>query len=331
MTNLKKQFCLLLTSALLVMLVIPVTAVASSQPTISAKATHEDTKLVLEIKGEQLADVYAYEFQVEYDLKHVKFLAGKSDQAGFTVDPIVTENSVRFAHTKTGEVKGIDGSATLATLTFEKLQQGNTSFTISSIKLVNSSLELYTVNQEINVTTTGGFIDITGHWAETTIVKASQLGWVSGYADDTFRPQANITRGEFVTILVRALGLSVDASAELSFKDAQAIPSWSKGAIASAVEAGLVEGYSDGTFQADKLVTRAEMAAMIVRSQNIAIDESAIVKFDDAKDVPVWAQPYVAVAAEKGWIRGVGNNTFAPLKNATRAEATQMIVNVNVQ
>lgn len=331
MTNLKKQFCLLLTSALLAMLVIPAAAFASSQPTISAKATYEDSNLVLEITGEHLADVYAYEFEVTYDSAQVKFAAGKSNQAGFTVDPIVKENSVRFAHTQTGEVKGIDGNASLATLTFEMLQHGSTSFTISSIKLVNSSLELLTVNQELKVTTAGNFTDIAGHWAEATIIKASQLGWVSGYADDTFRPQANITRGEFVTILVRALGLTADASAELSFKDAQAIPSWSRGAIASAVEAGLVEGYSDGTFQADKLVTRAEMAAIIVRSQNIAIDESAAVPFDDAKYVPVWAQPYVAVAAEKGWIHGEGNNTFAPLKHATRAEATQMISNLNLQ
>jgi len=331
MTNLKKRFLLLLTSTLIMMLVIPATVLASSDSTLRAKLTNQGTRIVLEIKGEQLTDLYAYEFQVAYDAKLVKFVSGESNQTGFTVDPIVSEGSVLFAHTKTGQVKGIDGNATLATLTFERLQQGNTSFTIFSIKLVDSSLQLTSVSQQIIVTTKEGFTDISGHWAEAAIVKASQFGWVSGYADGTFRPQAHITRGEFVTILVRALGLTVDASAQLSFKDAQAIPSWSKGAIASAVKAGLVEGYSDGTFQANKLVTRAEMAAIIVRSQNIAIDENAIAGFNDADATPKWAQPYVAVAAEKGWISGVGNHSFAPLKNATRAEATQMIVNLNLQ
>ncbi|HIW31949.1 MAG TPA: S-layer homology domain-containing protein [Candidatus Paenibacillus intestinavium] len=332
MTNLKKRFLLLLTTALLMMLVIPVTAFASEDSTISAKLSNEGSNIVLEITGHQLVDLYAYEFQVAYDSEQVKFISGKSNQSGFTIEPIVKEDKVLFAHTKTGQDKGIDGSTTLATLTFEKITQVNTEFRISSIKLVDSALVLYTVNQELKVTTTGGlFTDITGHWAEATIINASELGWVSGYNDGTFRPQANITRGEFVTILVRALGLTADSSAELSFIDAQSIPAWSRDAIVSAVKAGLVEGYSDGTFQANKLVTRAEMATIIVRSQSIAKDEDAVVTFNDANDVPKWAQPYVAIAAEKGWVSGLGDNTFAPLKNATRAEATQMIINLNLK
>lgn len=333
MTNLKKQLCLFLTSALLAMLVIPVTAVAASSPTFSAKSTQDGSNIVLELTGKQLDDVYAYEFRVAFDPEQVKFVSGKSPQEGFTADPMVSEGSVLFAHTKTGQAKGMDGEAILASLTFEKLHPADhVSFTISSIKLVHSSLELTAVSQELMVMASGAlFTDIAGHWAEAAISKASQLGWVSGYADDTFRPQANITRGEFVTILVRALGLTADASASLSFKDVDAIPAWSKGAIAAAVKAGLVEGYNDGTFQADKLVTRAEMAAMIVRSQSIAIDDGASVTFADAEAIPSWAIPYVSAAADRGWIHGVGNNTFAPLKHATRAEATQMLINLTAE
>lgn len=332
MANLKQRLSLVLVSALLMMLVIPVTALAASAAKINANVSQQGSSIVLEIKGEQLSDVYAYEFLVGYDAKLVQFVSGKSNQTGFTVEPIVRENSVLFAHTKTGPAKGIDGNATLATLTFQPLQQGNITFDITSIKLVNSKLELYTVDQQLQVSTTSSlFTDIAGHWAEATIIKASGYGWVSGYSDGTFKPNANITRGEFVTILVRALELKADSSAELSFQDAASIPSWSRGAIAAAVKAGLVEGYSDGTFQANKLVTRAEMAVIIVRSQNVEVVSSAVPAFNDAQEIPKWAQPYVAAAVDKGWASGVGNEKFAPLKHATRAEATQMIINLGLK
>lgn len=332
MANLKKQLLLLLASALLMMLVIPATAMASSSARISASLSHQGSNIVLEVKGERLSDVYAYEFVVGYDDELMKFVSGKSNPTGFTVDPIIKENRVLFAHTKIGHVKGLDGSATLATLTFQPLQQGKITFDITSITLVDSKLELYTVDQQLQVNTTGSlFTDIAGHWAEATIMKASRFGWVAGYSDGTFRPNASITRGEFVTILVRALELKADSSAELIFNDASSIPSWSRDAIAAAVKAGLVEGYSDGTFQANRLITRAEMAATIVRSQNIEGNQNAIAAFNDANEIPEWAQPHVAAAAEKGWVSGVGNQKFAPLKHATRAEATQMIINLNLE
>lgn len=331
MNNLKKQLCLLLTTTLLAMLVMTTAAFAASQPTFTTKAAHEGSNIVLEVNGEQLTDVYAYEFQVAYDQEKLKFIRATSTQEGFTANPIVKDGRVLFAHTNTGQDEGIEGKTTLATFTFEKLQPGEVSFTISSFKLVNSSLELSSVTTRLKVIIGDLYTDISGHWAEAAILKASQFGWVSGYTDETFRPESNITRGEFVTMLVRVLDLKIDTSAELNFKDAKAIPSWSKAAIATAVKAGLVNGYSDGTFQANKFVTRAEMAAIIVRSQSVVVNYVPIVTFDDAGDIPTWAKPYVAAAVDKGWIRGTGNNTFAPMKKATRAEATQMLINLDVK
>lgn len=328
MANLKKRSLFLLIIALLAVWAIPA-ASAASGPVISAKLSQQGSQTVLQVQGEQLEDVYAFEFQTAYQPKMVKFVSGKSDQAGFTVEPIIKDDTVLFAHTKTGAMKGVSGKASLATLTFEKLSEGDASFTIFSIKLVNSKLELIELSQQLTIRS--GFIDITGHWAETAILKASEYGWVSGYTDGSFRPGNNITRAEFVTIIVRALGLKADANVELSFKDAQSIPAWSKGAVAAAVTAGLIEGYSDGTFQADKLVTRAEMTTIIVRSQKKPIDPHVKTEFRDDKDIPAWAKPYVAVAVEQGWVKGVGNNSFAPVKQATRAEATQLILNLNLR
>lgn len=50
-----------------------------------------------------------------------------------------------------------------------------------------------------------GFTDLTGHWAEADVLRAAALGWVEGYEDGTFRPDAFITRAEVITMMNRLL------------------------------------------------------------------------------------------------------------------------------
>ena len=49
------------------------------------------------------------------------------------------------------------------------------------------------------------FSDISGHWAENEIERAAAFGWISGYPDGTFRPDARITRAEAMTMINRVL------------------------------------------------------------------------------------------------------------------------------
>lgn len=55
------------------------------------------------------------------------------------------------------------------------------------------------------VENSGSFSDISGHWAETEIERAAAFGWISGYPDGTFRPDARITRAEAMTMINRVL------------------------------------------------------------------------------------------------------------------------------
>ena len=56
------------------------------------------------------------------------------------------------------------------------------------------------------------FTDISGHWAEDYINRAAAAGWINGYADGTFRPNAYITRAEAVTLINRMLDRAPDAN-----------------------------------------------------------------------------------------------------------------------
>ncbi len=111
-------------------------------------------------------------------------------------------------------------------------------------------------------------IDRNFHWAENYIY----VGLENGLFDasmSSFEPNKPASREWVATILVRALGLTADANAKmntkLDFKDAKAISASAVGYVAVAVEKGLITGYTDKTFQPNKAITRAEMAALLDR------------------------------------------------------------------
>ncbi|MFB4326751.1 discoidin domain-containing protein [Priestia sp. BR_2] len=169
--------------------------------------------------------------------------------------------------------------------------------------------------------------DIASHWAEASIKRAVELGFVTGYTDKTFKPNKTVSRDEFVVMLVKALKLQ-GADSSLDFADAGSIQTWAKPYIAQALESGLTSGYADGTFRPKVSIRRAELAAMIVRGLGLKTSEGHELSYADADQIPAWAKPYVAAAQEAGVMNGRGDNRFAPAASATRAEAVTVILNM---
>jgi len=169
--------------------------------------------------------------------------------------------------------------------------------------------------------------DLTGHWAENVIRSAVASGIVQGNGEGQFLPNKLVDRSEFAVMLARALKLPASSN-EQQFKDASKIPAWARAAVSQAAEAGIINGFADGTFGPAKQLSRAELAVMIVRASGISVNPAAELSFKDAKDIPKWAAPYVAAAVESGLINGVGANKFAPLQLATRAEAVVLITSM---
>jgi len=167
--------------------------------------------------------------------------------------------------------------------------------------------------------------DIARHWAKASIEKSVELGFVSGYEDGTFRPNGAITRGEFATMLARALKLgSVDS--KFSFTDQGQTPVWAQPFIQAIARAGFISGYEDGTFRSNHEITRSELVVIVVRAMGLEVNPKVTLAFDDADLVPVWAKPYVATAAEAGLIKGNGDGKVNPNASSTRAEAIILIL-----
>ncbi|MFD2329138.1 NEAT domain-containing protein [Cohnella sp. GCM10020058] len=167
--------------------------------------------------------------------------------------------------------------------------------------------------------------DIAAHWASASIEKAVELGFVTGYKDGSFRPNAEVNRAEIAVMLAKALKLTPSTGA-VAFKDDGSIPAYAKDYVALAAGNGILQGYADQTFRASERVSRAQMAVMVVRALGLPVDESAELSFADAAAVPAWAKPYVAAAVKAGLLEGRTGNQFAPNGNTTRAEAVTLIL-----
>lgn len=169
------------------------------------------------------------------------------------------------------------------------------------------------------------FVDVTKHWAEASIQQAVALGFINGYPDGTFRPNAEITRAEFIVMLAKALKLQGRGQA-FNFSDQADIGQWATQAIAQAVEAGIINGYTDGTFRPNAKISRTEMVLMAVRALKLNAEVVDQTSFKDDADIPQWAKASIEAAVKQGLVNGVGANRFAPNHTATRAESVMLLL-----
>jgi len=167
------------------------------------------------------------------------------------------------------------------------------------------------------------FSDTDSSWAKGIISDMAGKRIVNGYPDGSFLPAKGVTRAEFVTLLTNTLGWEPEAEG-LNFSDS--IPAWAQGSTAAAVKLGVVRGYEDGTFRPHRVITRAEMAAIL--NQALALPDSTTPSsYDDWRDIASWAVQPVRNTKEAGVMQGSGNK-FRPRDIANRAEATAVMARV---
>lgn len=150
--------------------------------------------------------------------------------------------------------------------------------------------------------------------------------FLSGYDDSTVRPNKNVTRAEFVTMLVRAIN-NYDPDLDYShpFTDIDSNRFYS-GYVAYAFTRGIVSGYGDNTFQPNATITRAEASRMIAEAANLALPQSEETKSFSDVDPERWYAKYITLLASNGLISGYGDGTFRPENFLTRAEAVRLLV-----
>ena len=218
----------------------------------------------------------------------------------------------------------------------------------------NSKTVLFSTAQK------GAFKDVQpSYWAYNVIQAAWSEGYMNGTVSPTnangypvndidyvvkagvFNPEGTLTRAQVAAVLFNASGADMDETDawfdenygwKTGFSDVDG-KQWYGEAITWAKQSGVINGYADGTFQADKPVTREEFISMLANYAKVVlgddtvgtVDAGVLADFPDGSKVTDWAEANVAWAAEKGIIGNGG--TLMPTDTMTRAYCAAMMVN----
>ena len=168
------------------------------------------------------------------------------------------------------------------------------------------------------------FTDTDGHWAEESIRKWSEeYRIIQGYEDDTFRPDASITRGAFAGIMDRFLQFQAISEPE-TFSDTAG--NYWESAILKLHAAGVYLG-TNGKALAGNTITRQQAVTMIARAFRIDA-ETADLPYADADKIAEYARPAVAEMTVRGYLNDVRDGNFRPTDPITRAEIINILSNM---
>ncbi|MCX6083506.1 MAG: substrate-binding domain-containing protein [Caldiserica bacterium] len=162
--------------------------------------------------------------------------------------------------------------------------------------------------------------DIIGRPDQAVIELVVAKGFMKGYPDGTLRPDAPVTRAEFVVALARSAGLDLVQSPANTLLDLPT-SNWASPLVYAALTKGWVSGYPDGTFHPTAGITREESMVIVARLMGFEIRGMAthivLDKVPGSEDLSEWARTAAAACVQEGMVADVTRPTAA----ITRAQA----------
>lgn len=182
-----------------------------------------------------------------------------------------------------------------------------------------------------------------GDWCYDAVRYVFEAGLMNGTSADTFTPNASTTRGQIVAILYRLEGspapvqedagssfilVGGEPAGQTTFSDV-APGAYYAAAVSWASAGGIVNGYGDGTFRPNHLITREQLAAFLYRyasqkGRDVS-GRTALNTFADAGQVASYAVEPLSWAVSAGLINGVSADTLSPRGNASRAQVAVIL------
>lgn len=177
------------------------------------------------------------------------------------------------------------------------------------------------------------FEDISGYpWAQRAIEVLASKGIVKGTSTtkSVYSPSLNITRADYIALLVRTLGLS--AKVDENFSDVEEGDYFYE-VVGIAKKLGIAKGIGDNKFAPRSEITRQEMMTLTARALNVLDileldgNTSELNKFKDAPELAAYAVEGTAALVREGLILGSGN-LLNPKDNTTRAEVAVLMYRI---
>jgi hypothetical protein len=166
-------------------------------------------------------------------------------------------------------------------------------------------------------------------WAGNDIRALAAQRVLQGKSGQLFEPLTQVTRAEFLTMLVRALGLAEQKS-KISYIDVPS-SSWYYPYVTTAAARKLVEGVGEDRLEPDRAITREEMAQLAANAFKLTQDalsrdaDESLGKFDDKDSIAPYAREAVALLSEANIMQGTSLSVFEPQQAANRAQAAVLI------
>ncbi len=174
------------------------------------------------------------------------------------------------------------------------------------------------------------FEDIDGvEWAAEAIYALADKNIINGKGENYFKPDDNITREEFVKIIICAMNLENERFSSDIFSDVSE-NQWFCKYVNIAYEKGIVNGIGDGKFGTGLSITRQDIAVMLCNALKYKMQQldTTPANFSDNGDIADYARESVWALYNLGAVNGVSETEFAPKLCATRAQAAKMVYGV---
>ena len=283
-----------------------------------------------------------YPDRVEQDTTMTISIRGKEDKA-----PVAEDSAMETYKNlpNTGKLKAFDpeeqtltysvirqprrGTVTVAedgsfTYTPKKNKVGTDSFTYTATDPAGKVSREATVtveimkptSQEQYTDTVGSDCRFAAEWMKNTgLFVGEQVGGTA-----CFQPEKTVSRGEFLTMLIKALDMKVEPTAEFTgFTDDA--PNWLKPYLAAALRSGMTENWPDGqSFGSAKTITGAEAALLVQNALDLSVATAAGKETDG--ELPVWADNAITAMNEIGI-------TLEPMSQLTREAAAGLLYQVS--
>ncbi len=166
-------------------------------------------------------------------------------------------------------------------------------------------------------------------WAYDFIIGLATKGVINGYPDGTFKPQNNVTRADFLIMLLRSMGVDTSNSGTGTFTDVES-GAYYANTCSIAKDMGIATGNPDGSFNPTGFITRQDMMILAKKAVEYKLDgeikgDSIVLdKFNDKAEISAYAVESLAAMVDAGIVNGKGED-IAPKDNTTRAEAATII------
>lgn len=169
--------------------------------------------------------------------------------------------------------------------------------------------------------------DYENHWARNEINYMKDNGIVKGYLDGTFKPDNNMTRVEFYTVINRLMEFT-ELEEDIQFEDVLE-SDWFYVQVQKAIKAKYIE--PETKLEPNRNITRGEVALIIGKLFDIELDENAAKEFLDYEFFNDDAKGIIGGLKKAGLVNGFPDGRFGPEAEITRAEVVKMLHSVCIK